>query len=110
VPFPNLAPRPDPEKGPGGIQDLFAEATGIPSDGNNTFSIPFIALGVRPGEVDTNKMKIFMSPSRVNQGVTDVQFVALSADKTMLTLSFTQAAPGVGECELVVQIQHSVTR
>jgi hypothetical protein len=55
-------------------------------------------------------MKIFMRPSRTAPGVLDVAFVALSADKTMMTLNFTQTAPGVGECEIVVQIQHSVTR
>jgi hypothetical protein len=108
--FPDLVPRPSTDKGPGGIQDLFAEATGIPADGANTFMIPFIGLGVRPNEVDPDKMKIFMKPSVLAPGVTYVEFVALSADKTMLTLNFTQTAPGVGECELVVQIQHSITR
>lgn len=95
---------------------MFAEATGIPADGANTFMIPFIGLGVRPDEVDPDKLKIFMnvgprtSPSALAAGVLAVEFVALSADKTMLTLNFTQTAPGVGEAEVVVQIQHSITR
>jgi hypothetical protein len=110
MPIPDLVPMPDTAKGPAGIQNQFAEATGIPSNGNNTFGIPFIGLGVNPSEVDPDKMKIFVRPSRVNPGVTDADFVALSADKTQMTMSFVQAAPGVGECRVVVQLQHSVTR
>jgi hypothetical protein len=108
--FPDLLPKPSTDKGPGGIQDMFAEATGIPTSGNNVFAIPFIALGVRPNEVDPDKLKIFMEVSRTAPGVRDVQFVALSSDKTMMTLNFTQDAPGVGECKITVQIQHSITR
>ena len=110
MPFPDLVPMPDTAKGPGGIQNQFAEATGIPSNGNNTFDIPFIGLGANPSEVDPDKMKIFMIPSRVIPGVTDVSFVSLSADKTQMTLSFVQTAPGVGEARVVVQLQHSITR
>jgi hypothetical protein len=110
VSFPDLQPRPDTYKAPPQIQLMFAEATGVPDDGNNTFAIPFIGLGVRPSEVDPDKMKIFVQFSQDNPGVTNAEFVSLSADKTMMTLDFTQTAPGTGECTVVVQIQHSITR
>jgi hypothetical protein len=110
MPFPDLQLKSDPAKGPGGTQQLFAEGTGVPDNGNNTFLIPFVAAGVNPAEVDPEKMKIFVDPdpTRANPGVTDARFVSLSPDRTQLTMSFVQS--GAGDCTVVVQIQWSGSR
>ena len=112
--FPDLQLKSDPTRGPGGTQELFAEATGIPDSGDNTFGLPFVAAGVSPSEIDEEKLKIFLvfqdGNTVLTAGVTFGHFVSLSPDKTQMTFNFVQAAPGSGQARLVVQIQHSLTR
>jgi hypothetical protein len=117
VAFPNLALRVDPQS-PGGTSNAWAEATGIPDNGNNTFTLPFVAAGIDPNLIQADWMRItvtlngrqLQNGTVLAAGVTDAAFVSLAANKTDLTLTFTQGAPGVGQANVGVELIHTVSR
>jgi len=80
---------------------LLAEATGVPSNGNNTF-----ALGLSPLDVDEDWLNILTVA--ITDSVTDVTYISLSADKTHLTLNFAQS--GTGSCRVTAWVTHSTVR
>jgi hypothetical protein len=100
MPFPNLALR------AGGT--YHAEATGVPDNGNNTFTIPFVAAGIDPDLVDEDWLDINVIPS--GAGVTGATLGAplLSVDKGSMTLSF--AADGITAARVIVKLNHTGVR
>jgi len=112
VSFPNLALRPDVNS-PSGFAALWAEATGNPVNGANTFSIPFInqppvGSGIDPALITDDWLEIDVTPLGV--GVTGVALgiPLLSPDKQFMTLNF--AADGVTPARVIVQLHHTIHR
>jgi hypothetical protein len=112
MPFPNLALRPDANS-PNGVAALWAEATGVPDPGSNTFSVPFInqpplGSGIDPDLVVEDWLEINVDP--LGAGVTGVLLGVplLSPDKQFMTLVF--AADGVAAARVVVQLHHTIHR
>lgn len=91
--FPDLAPRL-----PNG---LFAEATGVPTDGPNTF-----ALGINPDLVDPDWLIINVIGG--GPSIAGAAYVGLSADKRLITIDFTQL--GSDAARVVVQLVHTLPR
>jgi hypothetical protein len=112
VSFPNLARRPDPES-PDGLSVLYAEAIGVPDDGNNTFELPFVSAGVDPALVDADWLEfdVFLNgDDGTIPGVDGAVFIGLAANKVDCTVNFNQTAPGVGTARMVCRLIHSVER
>ena len=80
---------------------LWAEATGVPVDGLNTF-----ALGFDPRLVQEDW--IFIVVDALGASVIHVEYVGVSADRTQITLDFTQT--GTDACRVIVQLVHTVIR
>lgn len=102
--FPDLDPRPDDRGGISGASTLWAEATGLPDNGNNTFELPFIGLGVPPAAITEDWLEISVQP--IGPSITGVDFVSLSADKRFLTLNFAQG--GADEARVTVEVVHTL--
>jgi hypothetical protein len=112
VPFPNLTLRPD-QNSPGGVSTSYAQATGIPDNGNNAFNVPFLAAGVDPNLLDEDWFEVTVvlnGQQGLAAGVTGVTFVSWGADRETLTLNFTQTAPGVGQALVIVRLIHTIER
>jgi hypothetical protein len=113
--FPNLVLR-DDASGPDGKSQLWAEAEGTPSNGDNTFTIPFAlakalgGAGLPADLVDANWLKFTAYPATpAVSGVTDVgPDFTLSADKLSVTMPF--ATNGTGTCKIVCQLVHTIER
>ena len=111
MPFPNLALKTDPSS-PLGVAQLWAEATGVPDNGNNTFSIPFInpapaGAGIDPDYVDDDWFVFYVIPADPAL-VTGATWVSLSADKQFVTMNF--AADGVTAATLILNLAWSANR
>lgn len=104
MPFPDLQPRPDARKGPGGQSVIWAEATGVPDNGDNTFALPFISEGVDPAAIDEDWLDVRVAAD--GPSITGAAFVSLSADKTQMTINFTQG--GADQATVTVSIIHSI--
>lgn len=104
MPFPDLVRKVDLRKGPNGESVIWAEAQGVPDNGNNTFAIPFIGLGIPPGQIDEDWMTVIIQS--LGPAVTTSAFVSLSADKTQMTFSFAQA--GADQAIVTVGLIHSL--
>ena len=102
--FPDLTPRADLRQGPGGESTLWAEATGVPDNGNNTFALPFVANGIEPSQIDANWIKIVAVA--LGSSVSGAAFVSLSADKTEITVSFVQS--GADSVRLTARLTHTM--
>lgn len=112
MPFPNLQLRTDP-RAPAGVAQLWAEATGIPDNGPNTFELPFVdqppaGAGIDPDEIEEDWLWIIVDP--LGAGVTGATPGAplLSADKRFITINFT--ADGVSQARVIVRLYHSIER
>jgi hypothetical protein len=112
MPFPNLQLRPDPQS-PGGVSTLWAEATGVPDPGANTFSIPFVnqapaGSGLAPAQVQEDWLEVDVVP--LGAGLTGVALGVplLSANRQNMTLSFT--TDGLTAARVVVRLQHTILR
>jgi hypothetical protein len=113
MPFPDLLLRADPDAA-SGFATLYAEATGIPDPGPNTFKIPFArnlpvptGAGYPPNVVEYDWLEIDVE---VPPG-SDVTFaapVSLAANKEDLTINFTTG--GVGFCRLICRLIHTIER
>lgn len=103
MPFPDLLPRTDPRNAEG-ESDIWAEATGVPDNGNNTFELPFISQGVLPDAINEDWLQIIVQP--LGPSVTGATFVSLSADKRFLTLNFAQG--GGDQCRVTVNSIHTL--
>ena len=102
--FPDLQPRPDDRQGPSGASELWAEATGLPDNGNNTFMLPFIGLGVNPAAITEDWLNITIQP--LGPSITGATFVSLSGDKQFMTLNFVQG--GADQARVTVEVIHSL--
>jgi hypothetical protein len=94
MPFPDLVRK------TGGV--LHSQATGIPDDGNNTFALD-IPLSAAIDENWLEFLVVALGPSV--QGAT---FVGLSADRTQVTLNFTQI--GNDQATVCAKLVHTVVR
>ncbi|MCC6752052.1 MAG: hypothetical protein IT371_30650 [Deltaproteobacteria bacterium] len=111
--FPDLQLRADPDA-PGGYSALYAEATGIPVPGNNTFKIPFArnlpapnGSGIPAGNVEFDWLEIdVLVPA--GSDVTFADAVSLAPNKEDLTINFTTG--GAGSCRVVCRLIHSIER
>lgn len=94
--------------------ELWADATGVPDNGPNTFQIPFAlspalgGAGIPPDKVDEDWLKIDVISLSADVSACVAGAPLLSADKLSMTLNFTQA--GAGQCTVRVQLVHSLTR
>jgi hypothetical protein len=104
MPFPDLQPRTDNRKGPGGTSVIWAEADGVPDNGANTFGLPFLSEGVDPAVIDEDWIDVRVDA--LGPSVTGAQFVSLSPDKTQMTINFTQV--GADQARVRVQLLHSL--
>lgn len=111
--FPDLQPVPDQLKGGGVDFPYSAEATGIPSSGNNVINLPWVSMGIPLDVILNGVLRIWVDPDparsaggSVAPGVTDCRFVSLSPDKTQLTLDFAQS--GVGVARVVAYLSHTI--
>jgi len=110
--FPNLTLRPD-ARAPLGVAQLWAEATGIPVNGANTFTIPFVdqppsGSGIAPDEIEEDWLQVTVTPlgAGVSGAVPGVPL--LSADKRFMTINFT--ADGLAQANVIVRLYHSIER
>jgi hypothetical protein len=106
--FPDLALRTP------GPCELWAEATGVPAVGANTFQIPFavpIALGgagVPAFKIEEDWLEIDVLVDSLTPGVTFARFTSLSLNKQDLTMFFE--TDGFGPCRVVCRLIHTVER
>ncbi len=101
MPFPDLAMRTD------GV--LWAEATGVPDDGDNTFLLPFVDSGLPPNNLDEDWLIII--PQKLGPSVVSTNLPVgplLSLDKRFMTLNFVQA--GADSLTLTVFMVHTLVR
>lgn len=92
-------------------QQHMARGVGIPVGGAVALGIPWVPLmGWDPVQVTEDSLEISMIQSPGAPGVTGVRFVSLSADKSLITVDFTQTAPGVGQCQLTCRLRHTIVR
>jgi hypothetical protein len=112
VPFPNLTLRPDTQA-PLGVAQLWAEATGVPDNGPNTFALPFVdqppsGSGIAPEEIQEDWLEVIVTP--LGAGVTGATPGApfLSADKQFVTIDFT--ADGIAAANVIIRLYHSLER
>lgn len=91
--FPGLVRRPG--------SALWSEATGVPVDGNNTF-----ALGLDPLTIQEDWLQITVDA--LGSSVLHAEYVGLSADRTQITINFSQA--GTDPARVIVQNTHTVIR
>lgn len=110
--FPDLTLRPDTQA-PLGVAQLWAEATGVPVNGANTFAIPFVdqppvGSGIVPAEIQENWLEVLVTP--LGAGVTGATpgVPLLSADKRFMTIVFV--ADGVTQANVIVRLYHSLER
>lgn len=112
MPFPDLQPKPDPNS-PTGAATLYAEAEGIPDDGDNTFGLPFVGLGIDPSLIDERWLQYWADIDGWQgtvPGVTQLTFVSLDPNKELITFNFSQLNPGLGTCRLTIRLVHSTVR
>lgn len=110
--FPDLTLRPNLDS-PTGQSALWAEATGTPDPGDNTFRIPFVdqpplGSGVPAEDVQEDWLVINVYP--LGAGLTAVALGSplLDPDRENMTLNFT--TDGVTQARVVVQLVHSTQR
>lgn len=110
--FPNLVLLPDVTTRRG-VAQLWAQATGVPDNGLNTFEIPFVDPLPGGSQIDpdlifnsANSLKIIVTP--LAPGVSGVVLGSplLSADKRFMTLNFT--ADGIAQATVLVRLFHSL--
>jgi len=89
VAFPDLALRPY-TGAPGNVATHWAEAVGVPDNGNNTFLLPFVDEGIAANRIDENWLEIDVDPLGPSVTAVAEGVPLLSADKRFMTLNFTQ--------------------
>ena len=105
MPFPDLDPRPDTRGNtPGHTSTLWAEATGVPDNGDNVFAIPFVGLGMNPNVIDEEWLDIRVEAD--GPSITGATFVSISGDKLSMTINFVQG--GGDAATVTVVITHSL--
>jgi hypothetical protein len=102
--FPDLTPRTDNRQGGRAPSTIWAEAEGVPVNGNNTFALPFLDEGIQPSLIDEDWIDIRVEA--LGPSVRSSAFVSLAADKQSMTLSFEQI--GADQARVTVALIHTV--
>lgn len=90
---------------------MTAKAIGVPDNGNETFGIPWVPfMGMDPAQIDEENLELTVVQSTLAPGVTSARLVSLAADKSSITVDFTQTVPGTGRCMVICSLKHSLPR
>ena len=109
MPFPNLALRTD-VNAPNGVSLHYAEVTGVPDNGDNTFDLPFVGAGIDPTLIDVQGDWLEIDADPLGPSVTGVTEGSplMNAARTQMTLNFDQS--GADSCRVRVRLIHSSVR
>jgi hypothetical protein len=105
--FPDLDPRTDARQGThnNGRSTLWAEAEGVPANGDNVIGLPFIGLGINPIHW-INEDWLDVRVEALGPSVSCARFVSLAPDGSSVTISFDQS--GSDQARVTVAIIHTV--
>jgi hypothetical protein len=106
MPFPSLQPRTDSRQGThnNGQSTIWAEAEGVPDDGDNVIGLPFLALGIQPFLINEDWLDVRVEA--LGPSVSCARFVSLAPDGTSVTINFDQG--GGDQARVTVGIMHTV--
>lgn len=110
MPFPDLTLRTDPSQR-GGLATLWADALGVPDNGDNTFAIPFLDVLGSSAQLVEEMLIVVVRPLSSSSTVTFATFTPgsfLAVDKRSITINFEQS--GSDQCEVIVGLLHTHTR
>jgi hypothetical protein len=104
--FPGLQPRVDTRQGThnNGKSTIWAEAEGVPVNGDNVISLPFLDIGVLPFLINEDWLDVRVKA--LGPSVSCARFVSLAPDGTAVTINFDQG--GADQARVTVGIIHTV--
>jgi hypothetical protein len=83
------------------VSPLRAEATGTPTNGQNTF-----AIGISASDVDEDHLHIDVFA--LGPSIRNAEYVSLSGDKSSIVVSFRQT--GSDQAKVIARVNHSLAR